>query len=450
MEEFSAEATGEGAGDVEAESGAVGFGAEGLKEDGRIGDAGAGVLETNGELVTGGSGADPQLAIFGVGEGTAAVLGEVEEDLEEAVGFGEDGEGEAGEVEMDGAIDFGPIGIDDDAELVEDGLEVDWGEGGGLAAEFDGGDAVEALDEAEEGVEVGVIGQVGGAAEVGGDDGDSGAEIADFVGDGACEEAVVVNELAKVFAFAFADLFGHVDEDGGEGVFGAGSICREPGLDGKGGAVVTAGPPGGGGPDGASAGGVGEGVLEDGEMGGDGEAVHRARVEAEHIMSGAVSGGDLGIGIESEDGGGATFDEDAELFFGFAAEALFEVEAGVVFDDAAAVGAHFDDEEAGGGVGDGGHEEAEGTFEGGKVEGELSADERASDGEEDDLAAGKDHGGDGDGDGIEDAEGDIQAEGPLQGDEEAENRGATGEDFSANGGGLLNFQAEDREAGGHG
>ncbi len=146
MDKFAAKAAGKGAGDVKAEAGAVGFGAEGLKEDGRVGYAGAGVFKLDGELLPGGGGADPKFAFFGAGKGAAAVLDEIEEDLEQAVGFGEDGEGEVGEVEVDGAIDFGPIGVDDDAELVEDGLEVDRGEGGGLPAEFNGGNAVEALD----------------------------------------------------------------------------------------------------------------------------------------------------------------------------------------------------------------------------------------------------------------------------------------------------------------
>ncbi len=254
------------------------------------------------------------------------------------------------------------------------------------------------------------------------------------MGDGTGEETVVVDELAEVLAFAFADLFGHVDEDGGEGMFGAGAVGREPRLDGEGGAVMAAGPTGSGGSYGAAAGGVSEGMLEDREMGGDGDAVHGAGFEAEHIMSSAVGGGDLGVGVDGKDSGGAAFDEDAELLLGFAAETLFKVEPGVVFDEAAAVGAHFDDEEAGGGIGDGGHQEAKGGLQRGEMEGELAADKSTGEGQQNNLATGKDHGGNRDRDGVEDAERDVQAESPLESDEEAENYGAAGEDLPANGG----------------
>jgi hypothetical protein len=195
MIQLAATAADDGAGDEEAEADGVGAGLEGLEEAGGIGDAGAviGEAEVDPFAVLGGLQVEG-----GLGqtlENAEAVASEVEEDLEEAVAVAVGEREDGGRLDIEGDSGGFDGGIHDDAELFEelgDGEGADFGLGGGL--EFVGGEAGEALDEHLHGLIVFRAGDGGEAAEVGVGDVDGGAHVADFVGDGADQDAGAAEE----------------------------------------------------------------------------------------------------------------------------------------------------------------------------------------------------------------------------------------------------------------
>ncbi len=229
--EIAAVAAEDGAGDVEAESALFGACAEGLEQVFGVGDAGAGVGDGDADVFGVSGEGDGEGTFLRGGDGTETVLMEIEECLKDTEGFTEDAGEVVGNVPDEIAADFVPGGGDHDAEVAEDFGEVglDFAVGG-FGGEFGGGDLGEGGDKVAEGVEILAVFPVGRGAQLGVDHADGSADVADFVGDGAGDDAVVFEQLAEVLLFAFADFLGDIDGDGGEAAAEGGLVGGEPDL----------------------------------------------------------------------------------------------------------------------------------------------------------------------------------------------------------------------------
>jgi len=205
-------------GDGEAEAGALALGGEeGFEDAVEVGgaDAGAAIDDGEGETAAGGLDADDDLGAGG--RGLDGVEDEIEEDLFELFGVGDDFAGGGGDLfaEGDGGGAGGVAGEREDR--VDDGLRID-----GLEARRAGAgeleeareEAVEALgfevDDLEAGLEVLVRGVA--AAEDAGGAGDAGERVTDLVGEAGRElagggEALGLAQLFDVLAQLLVDLF---------------------------------------------------------------------------------------------------------------------------------------------------------------------------------------------------------------------------------------------------
>lgn len=402
---LAAVAAHDGAGDEEAEAGDVGSVLEGLEQVPGVGDAGAGVVEGDEHAAAARGDGDGEMPRGAGLDGAMAILRQVHEDLHEAVAVGKDAQGGIGDGPGDGAADFGPAGLDDDAEVVEDLLEGDIAGVAAGAVELEGGEASQTFDESFEALDfLDAAGALAGL-EVGVDDGDGAAEIADFVEHGGDDEAAVGGQLLHVVLFAVAHLLGGIDDDGGElRALGRG-VGGEPEVGEEGFPVQLAAERLGGGAEGLAAGADAKGSGEDGHERMNGAAFEQfAGRDAEQHAGGAVGGDDAAGAIEGKDGGGAAFDKDPETLLGFVAEALLIGELGEVAERHLAVADDGDDEEAGNQIAQAGAEEADRVLEKevGIVEG--AAQERADDRKDDDAPAGEDRGGEEHGKDVEAAE----------------------------------------------
>lgn len=214
--EIAFEGAHEGAGEVQAEAGLVGLGLEGFEEEFGRADSGAVVGEGDDDSIGCRLSVDGEEALRLVGHGGLAVAAEVEEDLNEALTIGPDGR----EMGFDEPVVTDVLlvegGSDDDAELIEEGGEIEWhGLVSGLA-EIHGGDLFESQDESAEGFEVLIAIEGVAAGEVFVDECDGSADVAYFVGDCSDEDTGAGEEVVEIGFFAVAHVLRGIDDDGGE------------------------------------------------------------------------------------------------------------------------------------------------------------------------------------------------------------------------------------------
>ncbi len=216
----------------------------------------------------------------------------------------------------------------------------------GLFAKIHGGDLLERRNQRAQGFEILVAGEQAGAGQVFVHDGDGSADIADLVRNGADQNARGREQLVQAELFAVAQIFGGIDHHGGKARSGAGAIGGEPNVGEEGFAVGPLAAALHHGPERLAV------VFERGhghqrrQVVAYGVAGQRAGGNGEKAVRGIVGQQHAAFGIGGENGRGTALDQNLELLFGVAARLHFALELGDVLRRGLAVANDLVDEQA--------------------------------------------------------------------------------------------------------